>query len=412
MKSTMIHMTLATVLGAALTSAHAEDKPAAPKLSDDKVRIGVLTDMSGVYSSLTGQGSVIAAEMAVEDYIAKYKPKFKIEVIYADHQNKPDIAAGKAREWYDTQGVDMITDVVNSAVGIAVSKLTREKNRVMMNVSSVTSRMSNEECSPNTINYGYDTYSLSNSLGKAITKAGGNSWFFISADYAFGQTLEKDTSEAVKTAGGKVLGAARHPLNASDFSSFMLQAQASKAKVVGLANAGGDAINAIKAANEFGLTKDQTVVGLLLSIIDVHAMGLQATQGMMFIDGFYWDRTPETREWSRRFFLRNKRMPAMPQAAVYSSVLHYLKAVQSAGSDEAGAVLSKMKTTPVNDIYASNAKIREDNRLLEDVFLVQVKKPTESKEPWDYFNVKAVIPGEQAFQPLALSRCPMVKKQN
>ncbi|MBZ0124857.1 MAG: ABC transporter permease [Rhodocyclales bacterium] len=399
----------AAVMSMATGQALAQKAPAA-KLSGDMVKIGVLTDMSGVYSDLGGQGSVTAAQMAVEDFKAQAKPSWKIELVYADHQNKADVGSNKVREWYDTQGVDMVTDVLNSAVALAVSKVTQEKNRILIDTGAASTRLTNEDCSPNTVHYVYDTYALANGPGKAVTKQGKDTWFFLTADYAFGHSLEADTTNAVKASGGKVLGSVRHPLNASDFSSFLLQAQSSKAKVVGLANAGGDTINSIKAANEFGLTKSQTIVGLLTTIIDIHALGLPTTQGMMFTEGFYWNLNNETREWSRRFFGKHKKMPSMLHAGTYSAVMTYLKAVQASGTDDAATVMKKMKATPINDFFAKNGKIREDGRMEHDMYLVEVKKPAESKEPWDYYHIKAVIPANEAFQPMALSRCPMVKK--
>ncbi|MBL8479546.1 MAG: ABC transporter substrate-binding protein, partial [Sterolibacteriaceae bacterium] len=338
--------------------------------------------------------------------------KFKIELVSADHQNKADVGSNKVREWYDTQGVDMVTDVLNSGVAIAVAKVTTEKNKIMLNTGAASTRLTNEDCAPsNVVHYVYDTYALANGPGKAVTKQGKDSWFFLTADYAFGHSLEKDTTDAVKANGGKVLGAVRHPLNASDFSSFLLQAQASKAKVVGLANAGGDTINSIKAANEFGLTKNQTVVGLLTTIVDIHALGLPTTQGMMFTEGFYWTLNQETREFSRRFFSKHKGMPNMLPAGTYSAVLHYLKAVQAAGTDDTAAVMKQMRATPINDAFAKGGKIRDDGRMIHDMYLVEVKKQSESKEPWDYYHVKQVIPAEEAFQPMALSRCAAVAKK-
>ncbi len=399
----------AAVMSMATGQALAQKAPAA-KLSGDMVKIGVLTDMSGVYSDLGGQGSVTAAQMAVEDFKAQAKPSWKIELVYADHQNKADVGSNKVREWYDTQGVDMVTDVLNSAVALAVSKVTQEKNRILIDTGAASTRLTNEDCSPNTVHYVYDTYALANGPGKAVTKQGKDTWFFLTADYAFGHSLEADTTNAVKASGGKVLGSVRHPLNASDFSSFLLQAQSSKAKVVGLANAGGDTINSIKAANEFGLTKSQTIVGLLTTIIDIHALGLPTTQGMMFTEGFYWNLNNETREWSRRFFGKHKKMPSMLHAGTYSAVMTYLKAVQASGTDDAATVMKKMKATPINDFFAKNGKIREDGRMEHDMYLVEVKKPAESKEPWDYYHIKAVIPANEAFQPMSLSRCPLVKK--
>ena len=409
MKRTLLSIALAAALApAAAGAAPAEAKP--PKLSDDMIKIGVLTDMSGVYSDLGGQGSVTAAQMAVDDFKAQYKPKFKVELVYADHQNKADVGSNKVREWYDTQGVDMVTDVLNSGVALAVAKVTEEKKRIMINTGAASTRLTNEDCTPNTVHYVYDTYALAAGPGKAVTKAGGDTWFFLTADYAFGASLEKDTSEAVKASGGKVLGSVRHPLNASDFSSFLLQAQASKAKVIGLANAGGDTVNAIKAANEFGITKNQRLVGLLTTIIDIHSLGLPTTQGMMFTEGYYWNLNEETRAWSRRFFSKHKKMPSMLHAGTYSAVSTYLKAVQAAGTDEAAAVMKKLKELPVNDFFAKNGKIREDGRMVHDMYLVEVKKQEESKEPWDYYSIKAVIPGNEAYQPLSASRCPLLKK--
>jgi branched-chain amino acid transport system substrate-binding protein len=408
MKRKLLALALSALLLPVAGSALAQAKG---KISGDVVKIGVLTDMSGVYSDLGGKGSVLAAEMAIEDFKAQFKPTFKIELVSADHQNKADVGSNKAREWYDTQGVDMITDVLNSGVALAVAKVTAEKNKILMDTGAASTRLTNEDCAPNNVvHYVYDTYALANGPGKALTKQGKDTWFFLTADYAFGHSLEKDTTDAVKAAGGKVLGSVRHPLNASDFSSFLLQAQASKAKVVGLANAGGDTINSIKAANEFGITKTQTIVGLLTTIVDIHALGLPTTQGMMFTEGFYWNLNNETREFSRRFFSRHKKMPNMIPAGTYSAVLHYLKAVQAAGTDDTSAVMKQMKATPINDPFAKGGKIREDGRMVHDMYLVEVKKPGESKEPWDYYNVKQVIPGDQAFQPMSLSRCAAVKK--
>lgn len=379
-------------------------------ISDNVVRIGVLTDMSGVYSDLGGQGSITAAKMAVDDFIAAKKPSYKIEVIFADHQNKADVAASKTREWYDREGVDLVTDALNSAVALAVSKVTAEKNRVVMNVGAGSTRLTNEDCNANTVHWAYDTYALATASARAMVKQGGDSWFFLTADYAFGASMEKDAAEVLKTVGGKVVGSVRHPLNAPDFSSFLLQAQASKAKVVALANAGGDTINAVKAANEFGLTKNQTIAPLLLFINDVHSMGLPVAQGMVLTEAFYWNLDNETRQWSRRYFSQMKRMPNMLHAGVYSAVSHYLKAVAAIGTDSAPAVMKKMKETPVRDFYARDGKIREDGRMVHDMYLLQVKRPSESKEPWDYYKVLETIKGDDAFQPLSQSRCPLVKK--
>jgi len=379
------------------------------KVSDGVVKIGVLTDMSGLYSDLGGKGSAIAAQMAVDDFGGKVLGA-PIQVISADHQNKADIGAGKAREWYEAEKVDMITDLLNSGVGLATAKVAEQQKKIAINVGAASTRLTNEDCNPYSVHYAYDTYALANGTGRAIVKQGGDSWYFLTADYAFGHSLEKDTADVVKANGGKVLGQVRHPLNASDFSSFLLQAQSSKAKIVGLANAGGDTINAIKAANEFGITKNQSLAGLLVFITDVHSLGLPTAQGMLFTEGFYWDMNDETRKFGKRFFDKAKKMPSMIHAGVYSATLSYLKAIQAAGTDDAGAVMAKLKSTPINDVFAKNGTIRVDGRMVHDMYLVQVKKPAESKYPWDYYHVKAVIPAAEAFQPLAQSRCPLVKK--
>jgi branched-chain amino acid transport system substrate-binding protein len=342
--------------------------------------------------------------------VAQYKPPFRIELVSADHQNKADVGAAKVREWYDRDGVDMITDVLNSAVALAAAKVGAEKKRIMMNTGAATTRLTNEDCTPYTVHYVYDTYALANGTARTLTKQGADSWYFLTADYAFGHSLERDASEMVRAAGGKVLGSVRHPLNTSDFSSFLLQAQTSKAKVIGLANAGGDSVNAIKSAAEFGITRNQTLAGLLLTILDVHALGLQATQGMTFTEGFYWDLNDETRQWSRRFLEKAKKMPTMLHAGNYSATLAYLKAVRAAGTDDADAVMKKLRELPIDDMFARGGRIREDGRMVHDMYVVQVKKPAESKAAWDYYHVKAVVAGNDAFQPLALSRCPLVKK--
>jgi branched-chain amino acid transport system substrate-binding protein len=375
------------------------------------VKIGVLTDLSGLYADISGKGSVEAVKMAVEDFGGKVLGK-PIEVISADHQNKADIASVKAREWIDTEKVDMIQDLVSSATAIAAVKVAAEKKRIAIVNGAASSRLSNEDCTAYSIHYTYDTIALANGTGKAVVKQGGDSWFFLTADYAFGKSLEKDVTEVVKANGGKVLGSVAHPLNTSDFSSFLLQAQSSGAKIIGLANAGGDTINSIKAANEFGILKSgkQKLAGLLVFITDVHALGLAATQGLYATEGFYWDFNDETRKWSERFFKRTGKMPSMVQAGDYSSTMHYLKAVQAAGTDDSDAVIKKMKETPVNDFFAKNGQIREDGRMVHDMYLVQVKTPAESKKPWDYYNVRATIPGNEAYRPLALSTCPLVKK--
>jgi branched-chain amino acid transport system substrate-binding protein len=409
---------IATLVGTALLSMVANvavgqaAKAAAAKagaISGDKVIVGVMNDMSGLYADIGGPGSVEAAKMAVQDFGGKVLGK-PVEVVFADHQNKPDVGANKAREWYDTQGVDMIVDVPTSSVAIAVGKVAGEKKRVFIDTGGATTRLTNEDCNAYTVHYVYDTYALANGTGKAIVQTGGKSWFFITADYAFGHSLESDTAAVVKANGGEVKGAVRHPLNASDFSSFMLQAQASKAQIVGLANAGGDTINSVKAANEFGLTKNQTLAGLLLFITDIHSLGLKTSQGMMLTDAWYWDMNEETRKFGRRFFEKMKRMPSFDQAGVYSAVTTYLKAIQAAGTDDADKVMVELKKTKINDVFTKNGYIRQDGRMVHDMYLMQVKKPEESKYPWDYYNVKSIIPAEQAFQPLSKSTCPMIKK--
>ena len=378
--------------------------------SQDTVKIGVLTDMSGTFSDLSGAGSIEAVRMAIEDFKAQHKPAFKIEMISADHQNKPDIGSSKAREWYDVQGVDLITDVINSGVAIAVSKVAQEKNRIVMVTGAGTTRLHNEDCNPNTVHYGWDTRTFANGQARAHAERGNKRWYFIAVDYALGSSLVADATEAIKANGGSVVGTVKHPLSAADFSSYMLQAKASKAQVIGLANAGSDLINAVKAANEYGIAKDQAIAGLVASIIDVHAMGLQTTQGMILVEDFYWDLNDRSRAWSRRFFSSQKKMPNFVHAATYSSVLTYLKAVQAAGTDSAAAVMGQMKQSTINDAFTSNGKIRDDNKMVHDVYVMEVKKPSESKVPWDYYHVRRTIAASEASQPLANSRCAMVKK--
>lgn len=381
----------------------------ASKVPSGVVRIGVLNDQSGVYSDMGGAGSVFAARMAVEDFGGSVLG-VPVEVLSADHQNKADIGAARAREWFDVNKVDMITDLAASNVGLAVMKVAKDKNRIVLNTGSGTSRITNEDCNDRTIHWVYNTYSLANGTGKTITKQGGDTWYFLTADYAFGHSLEQDTAEVVKAAGGRVLGSVRHPLNASDMSSFLLQAQSSKAKIIGLANAGTDTINSIKAAREFGITKTQTLAGLLAFIGDVRALGVEAAQGMLLTEAFYWDMNDETRAWSKRFFEKQKRMPSMIQAGTYSAVTHYLKAIKAAGTTEAGAVMAKMKAMPVQDFFTKHGIIREDGQHVHDMYLFQVKTPVESKGAWDLYKLVATIPGDQAFAPLSASRCSLVKK--
>jgi branched-chain amino acid transport system substrate-binding protein len=395
--------------GLAAAAATAQAQPA-DKVSDGVVKFGLLLDMSSLYADITGQGSVTAARMAIEDYGAKVLGK-PVEVIFADHQNKPDIAASLAREWFDTQKVDAILDVAASATALAAVEIAKGKNKIVVMSGPGAARLTNEACSPVSVHYAYDTYSLAHTTGGATVKQGGDTWFFLTADYAFGHELERDASAVVTANGGKVVGSVRAPLNSSDFSSFLLQAQASKAKVIGLANAGGDTTNAIKQAAEFGIVKGgQKLAGLLVYINDVHSLGLERAQGMLLTEGFYWDLNDETRAWSKRFLDRHGKMPNMSQAGLYSSVMHYLKAVEAAGTDETGPVMAKMRELPINDVFAKNGRIREDGRMVHDMYLFEVKTPAESKGPWDYYKLLATVPGEEAFQPLAKSRCPLVKK--
>ncbi len=380
-------------------------------ISDDVVKLGLSLDMSSLYADITGTGSVTAAQMAIDDFGGKVLGK-PIQLVYVDHQNKADIASSKAREWFDRDKVDAIMDVAASSPALAVVQVAKEKNKIVVFNGPGSVRLTNDACTAVTVHYTYDTYALANSTARAVVANGGDSWFFLTADYTFGTTMEKDTTDVVTGSGGKILGSVRHPLNASDFSSFLLRAQTSGAKVIGLANAGGDTINAIKGAREFGLTKDgkQSLAGLLIFINDIHSLGLDTAQGMLLTSGFYWDRNEETRKWSRRFFEKTKKMPNMSQAGTYSSVMHYLKSVRAAGTDETGAVMSKMKQTPINDFFAKNGRIRADGRMVHDMYLFKVKRPAESKYPWDYYSEISTIPGDKAFQPLSASECPLVKK--
>jgi branched-chain amino acid transport system substrate-binding protein len=381
------------------------------EMTDGVIKIGVLNDQSGLYSDLSGQGSVLAAKMAVEEFGGKVAGA-PVEVIFADHQNKPDVGSNIARQWIDVDKVDMIVDVPHSATALAVSDVVKSKNKVFLVSGAATSDLTGKSCSPNTIHWTYDTWSLANGTGKYIVKAGGDTWFFLTADYAFGAALERDTTAVVKANGGKVLGAVKHPLNASDFSSFLLQAQASKAKIIGLANAGGDTINSIKAASEFGIVKGgQKLAGLLVFITDVHALGLQAAQGLQLTESFYWDRDDATRAWSKKFADRNKgREPSMVQGGVYSAVLHYLKAVQALKSDADGkAVVAQMKKMPTDDPVFGKGTVRIDGRKIHPMYLYEVKKPSESKKPWDYYKLIREIPASDAFRPLAETECSLAK---
>ncbi len=380
------------------------------QVSDGVVKIGVLTDLSGLYSDVAGQGTVVATQMAIDDFIAKEKPSFKVEMVSADHQNKGDIAANKAREWIERDKVDTVTELVTTSAALAVMKIAKEKNRIALVSGAASTRITNEDCNDVTVHWTYDTYAVANGTAKAVVKQGGKKWFFLTADYAFGHSLEKDAGDVVKANGGEVVGSVRHPFPGSDFSSFLLKAQSSGAQIIGLANAGGDTINSIKQAAEFGITEKQSLAGLLMFITDVHSLGLKTTQNMYLTEGFYWDLNDETRAWSKRFFEKHKRMPTMVQAGQYSSVMHYLKAVKAANTDDTTKVMAQMKKTPVNDFFAKNGTIRGDGRMVHDMYLLQVKKPAESKTPWDYYHVRALIPAAEAFQPLSASKCALIKK--
>ncbi len=374
------------------------------------VKIGVLNDRSGVYADLSGEGSVIAARMAVEDFKAADKG-IKVEILSADHQNKPDIGSNIARQWYDQDGVDAIFDVPTSSVALAVSQVTREKNKIFIDSGAGAADLTGKQCSPNTIHWTYDTWALAHGTGSAMVKRGGNTWFFITADYAFGQALERDTAAVVQQAGGKVLGSVKHPFPGSDFSSFLLQAQASGAKVIGLANAGGDTINTIKQASEFGITQGgQKLAALLIFITDIHALGLQVAQGLVLTEAFYWDLNDGTRAWSKRFAEKSGgKMPTMVQAGVYASVLHYLKAIDAAKSKDAATVMAKMKEMSTDDPLFGKGQVRADGRVTHDMYLFEVKTPAESKGDWDYYKLLATIPADQAFRPLNEGGCPLVK---
>jgi len=381
---------------------------ASAQISNDTIKIGFISDMSGLYSDIDGPGGAEAIKMAIADMGGAINGK-KIELLTVDHQNKADIAASKAREWVDQQGVDMIIGGTNSATALATAKVMAEKKKPYLAIGPGSARLTNEECSPYTVHYAYDTVALAKGTGSAVVKQGGKTWFFLTADYAFGASLESDTAKVVKAAGGTVLGSVKHPLSASDFSSFLLQAQASKAQILGLANAGGDTINSIKAANEFGITKTMKMAGLLMFINDVHALGLNATQNMYLTDSWYWDQSPESRKWAKRFFEKMKRMPSSLQAADYSVAYQYLQAVKAIGSDDADKVMAKLRATKFNDMYVKNGQLRPDGRVVHDMYLMQVKTPAESKTPWDYLKVAQVIPGDQAFTTKAESACALWK---
>ncbi|MGB8401870.1 ABC transporter substrate-binding protein [Bradyrhizobium sp.] len=393
---------VAGVLAVSATAVLAQGKP--------PLKLGGILDMSGLYADITGPGSEMAARMAVEDFGGEVLGR-RIEIVAADHLNKADLAANIARDMFDNQGVEMLFDVAASATALAALEVSKARGKINMFNGPGSIRLSNEACGHYTVHYVFDTFAQANVTGFAAVKAGLGSWFFLTADYAFGQDLEKDTTNVVLRSGGKVLGSVRHPLNTSDFSSYLLQAQSSKAKVIGLANAGGDTINAIKQAAEFGLMKGgQKVSPLLAFVTDIDSVGLETAQGLLLSEAFYWDLNDETRAFSKRFMERIKRVPSAVQAGTYSSVTHYLKAVKAAGTTDSAAVIKIMKETPINDMFAKNGRIREDGRMVHDMYLFEVKKPQESKARWDDYKLLATIPGNEAFQSLELSRCPLVKK--
>ena len=398
----ILTLTLAAVATVTFgVSAHAQ-------ISNDTIRIGFITDMSGVYADVDGPAGTDAIKMAIADFGGNIDGK-KIELLTADHQNKADIAASKAREWFDRQGLDMLIGGTNSATNLAMAKVAAEKKKPFISVGAGTSRLTNEECTPYTIHYAYDTAAMARGTAAALTKQGNKDWYFLTADYVFGISLENDAAQIVKSAGGRVMGSTRHPLAAADFSSFLLQAQGSKAQVLGLANAGGDTVNSIKAANEFGINKKMKLAGLLMFVNDVHALGLNVTQGMYLTDGWYWDTNEETRAWSKRFMQRNKKAPSMLHAADYSATSFYLNAVKAIGTDDGDKVMAKLKSTPVNDVFAKNGIVRPDGRMVHDMTLMQVKSPAESKYAWDYYKVVQVIPGDQAYMTKAESKCALWK---
>lgn len=402
------HPRLRLIAGACLAAATVTAAAAAPSLSDNLVRIGFVTDMSAVYADADGSGGATAIQMAIDDFQAA-NPGWKIELLKADHQNKADVAAAKAREWFDQSHLDMLIGGTNSAASLAMKNVAKDKGKPFFAIGSGASSLTNEECSPYTVHYAYDTYALAKATGSAVVKAGGKSWFFLTADYKFGKDLEADTAAVVKAAGGSVVGEVRHPLNAADFSSFVLQAQTSGAQILGLANASGDTVNAIKAANEFGVAKSMKLAGLLLFITDVHSLGLATAQGLYVSTGWSWDQSDESRAWAKRFYAKVKRMPTMVQAADYSATTLYLEAVKAAGTDDGAAVMTQLHKTHIHDMFTADGHIREDGRMVHSMRLVQVKTPQQSKGEWDLYNLVEEVPGDKAFRPLSESKCPLVR---
>jgi branched-chain amino acid transport system substrate-binding protein len=399
-------LTLALTLALALAALAAP--PAAAQISDGVVKVGVLTDMTGAYSDLAGPGSVVAAQMAAEDFGGKVLGK-PIVIVSADHQNKADVASSIARKWFDEQQVDAIADLVSSSTALAVMPVAAEKKRITLLSGPGSTPIAGDKCTPYNVHYTYNTYAMAAGTGRAVVNQGGKTWFFITADYVFGKSLEADTSKVVLAAGGKVLGDVKAPFPTTDFSSYLLQAQGSGAQIVGLANAGADTINSIKQANEFGLTKKQNLAGLLVFLSDVHSLGLATAKGMYLTTAFYWDRDDASRKWSKRFFERHHKMPTMVQAGVYSELMHYFAAIKAAGTDNPDKVMAKMREMPVNDFFARNGRIGVDGLHRHDMYLAQVKSPEESKYPWDYYKIIRTIPAAEAFEPLDPA-CPQVKK--
>jgi branched-chain amino acid transport system substrate-binding protein len=380
------------------------------KISDDVVRIGLIEDMSGVYADITGPGAVTAAKMAVEEFGGTVLGK-KIEIVSADHQNKADIGGAIARKWFDEEKVDAILDVASSSPALAALEVAKQKNKLIVLSSPGSLRITNEVCGPYVMHWAYDTYAIAHTTGQALVDKGLDKWYFVTADYAFGHGLEKETGDLVQARGGKVLGSTRLPIGTTDFASALLTAQGSGASVVALANAGSDTINSVKQAAQFGLTQAGQKLATLGGFInDIHGLGLEEAQGLTIVEASYWDLDDKTREWSKRFFAERKAMPNMLQTGTYSSVLHYLKAVKEAGTDDTEKVAAKMRELPVNDVFYHNGKIREDGRMMHDMYLFEVKKPAESKAPWDYYKLLATVPGDKAFQPLSKSTCSLVKK--
>jgi len=398
----------AIALAVSATFAFGLAGPASAQISGDTVKIGLITDMSGLYADTDGPGGVEAIKMAIADFGGKVNGK-KIEFVYADHQNKADIAASKAREWFDREGVDMLIGGTNSGTNLSMAKVAAEKKRPFISIGAGTSRLTNEDCTPYTVHYAYDTVALARGTGGAIVKQGGKKWFFLTADYAFGASLEHDTAAVVKANGGQVVGDVRHPLSTSDFSSFMLQAQSSGAQILGLANAGGDTVNSIKAANEFGVTKTMKMAGLLMFITDIHSLGLDLTKGMYLTTAWYWDMNDESRAWTKRYEAKMHKAPSFLQAADYSATTQYLKAVKAIGSDDADKVMAQLKKIKINDMFTKNGVIRPDGLMLHDMYLAQVKTPAESKGEWDLYNITQTIPGAQAYNTKAESKCSLWK---